>query len=377
MKRKSTKRALATSVLSTCACVTMLAGATFAWFTDTASTSVNKIQAGKLDIALLDTEGNSVEGGNLEWNTADGREQADILWEPGATYELEEVTVKNNGNLAAKYKVIITGIDGDAELNEAIDWKIDGADMDKEYKLAAGASEKITITGTMKRTAGNEYQGKSIDGIGITVVATQDSVESDSFDNQYDKDADHDAVFVSSYKEINEAIKAGKKVLDANGTNFGDFYYDVKFPDGTILKNAKFTYFYGGNVTGTVTFDNCEFVSDHSYSANFDSGNGKIIFNNCLFDGWSSFGTAITNVEMNNCTFQKSYKYGILRFYQTAQLDNCTFEDSFEGVDTNVTGQKVEFDNCTGIDGKIFNNGSNKGTWIVNGTDISDTVTSW
>ena len=377
MKRKSTKRALATSVLSTCACVTMLAGATFAWFTDTASTSVNKIQAGKLDIALLDTEGNSVEGGNLEWNTADGREQADILWEPGATYELEEVTVKNNGNLAAKYKVIITGIDGDAELNEAIDWKIDGADMDKEYKLAAGASEKITITGTMKRTAGNEYQGKSIDGIGITVVATQDSVESDSFDNQYDKDADHDAVFVSSYKEINEAIKAGKKVLDANGTNFGDFYYDVKFPDGTILKNAKFTYFYGGNVTGTVTFDNCEFVSDHSYAANFDSGNGNIIFNNCLFDGWSSFGTAITNVEMNNCTFQKSYKYGILRFYQTAQLDNCTFEDSFEGVDTNVTGQKVEFNNCTGIDGKIFNNGSNKGIWIVDDTDISKSVTSW
>ena len=40
---KSTKRALLTSVLALLMCVTMLIGATFAWFTDTASTEVNKI----------------------------------------------------------------------------------------------------------------------------------------------------------------------------------------------------------------------------------------------------------------------------------------------------------------------------------------------
>ena len=45
---KSTKRALLTSVLALLMCVTMLVGATFAWFTDTASTAVNKIQAGTL-----------------------------------------------------------------------------------------------------------------------------------------------------------------------------------------------------------------------------------------------------------------------------------------------------------------------------------------
>ena len=37
--RKSTKRALLAMVL----CLAMLVGATFAWFTDTASTGVNKI----------------------------------------------------------------------------------------------------------------------------------------------------------------------------------------------------------------------------------------------------------------------------------------------------------------------------------------------
>ena len=49
---KSTKRALLTSALALLMCVTMLVGATFAWFTDTASTGVNKIQAGNLDIEV-------------------------------------------------------------------------------------------------------------------------------------------------------------------------------------------------------------------------------------------------------------------------------------------------------------------------------------
>ena len=44
---KSTKRALLTSVLALLMCVTMLVGATFAWFTDTASTRVNKNPGGE------------------------------------------------------------------------------------------------------------------------------------------------------------------------------------------------------------------------------------------------------------------------------------------------------------------------------------------
>lgn len=43
----------------------------------------------------------------------------------------------------------------------------------------------------MQDTAGNDYQNLTIDGIGINVVATQDTVESDSFGTQYDKDAEY------------------------------------------------------------------------------------------------------------------------------------------------------------------------------------------
>ena len=155
MKKGSTKRALATSVASTCVCATMLAGATFAWFTDTASTNVNKIKAGTLDIELLGADGKSVEGQTLEWQlpAGDGRTQDQILWEPGATYNLETITVKNKGDLALKYKVLITGIDGDAELNEAIDWEINGVAINNEKALAVGASDTIQISGTMRKDA--------------------------------------------------------------------------------------------------------------------------------------------------------------------------------------------------------------------------------
>ena len=206
---KTSKRALLCSVLSIALCLSMLIGTTFAWFTDTATTAVNKIQSGKLDVALeMSTDGvnwESAEGKTLTFKTKDNRAADKILWEPGCTYELPQLRVVNNGNLALKYKVIINGIKGDAKLNEAIDWTITyGNESDKltgdingfEYKMlpkAAGdadyPSQTFTIKGTMKQEAGNEYQGLSIDGIGITVVATQYTYEKDSIGDQYDANA--------------------------------------------------------------------------------------------------------------------------------------------------------------------------------------------
>ena len=200
--RKSTQRAVLGSVMAMVLCLAMLIGATFAWFTDTASTGVNKIQAGNLDVALemKDAAGQwvSAEGKTLDFVKATAGEQ--VLWEPGCTYTLPELRVVNNGNLALKYKLVISGIRGDAELNNVIDWTmtLDGAayTLGEEHHLAAknGATvdaDVLTISGKMQESAGNEYMNESIDGIAITVVATQDTVESDSFGTQYDKDAEY------------------------------------------------------------------------------------------------------------------------------------------------------------------------------------------
>ena len=173
--RKSTKRALLGSIMAMVLCLAMLVGATFAWFTDTASTGVNKIQAGKLDVALEMKEGDSwvsAEGKTLNWVKAAAGEQ--VLWEPGCTYTLPELRVVNKGNLALKYKVAITGINGSAKLNEVIDWTINDADINlTEMQLKAGEEgAAFTIKGHMQESAGNDYMNESIDGIAITVYAT-------------------------------------------------------------------------------------------------------------------------------------------------------------------------------------------------------------
>ena len=194
---KLTKHALIVSIMAMLLCVAMLVGTTFAWFTDTASTAVNKIQAGTLNVALeMSTDGinwESAEGKTLTFKTADNRDAGQILWEPGCTYELPQLRVVNNGNLALKYKIQITGIQGNAKLNEVIDWTINGAaiNLTEEHLLAGQTGAAFTIKGHMQETAGNEYQGLSIDGIGITVVATQAASEYDSNGNTYDENADY------------------------------------------------------------------------------------------------------------------------------------------------------------------------------------------
>ena len=213
--KRATKRALLTSVMALVMCVVMLVGTTFAWFTDTASTGVNKIQAGNLDIELEmqvtengETKWVKAEGETLQFKKAAGHESEEVLWEPGCRYELPALRIVNKGNLALKYKITVNGVTGDAKLLEAIDFtakmgtndaisldSLEGAILPSGAAQttageAVGATDPITIKGVMKTTAGNEYQGLSIDGIGITVVATQYTYEYDSKDNLYDKDAD-------------------------------------------------------------------------------------------------------------------------------------------------------------------------------------------
>ncbi len=205
-KSRKTKRVLIPSILAVILCVAMLVGTTFAWFTDTASTSVNKIQAGELKVGLQ-MEGDSDEWTDAENQTlkfkkaADGATQ-EVLWEPGCTYELPAIRVVNNGNLAFKYKFVINGIDGDAKLLKAIDFTVtfNGAAVNLdtwEGKLLptgaeagtgeeAGTSSSLVISGHMKEDAGNEYQGLSIEGISVTVYAAQYTYEFDSSNNQYD-----------------------------------------------------------------------------------------------------------------------------------------------------------------------------------------------
>ena len=197
MKTVSTKKTLIASVFAMLLCVSLFVGSTFAWFTDSASTSVNTIKAGSLNVELLDADGESPLGDSLKWVKADGAAAGEeVLWEPGCSYNLEGFRIKNAGNLALKYKVVINGLTGSAKLLSVIDFtvKMGGETVALEGwegNLAANAvTEVITISGTMKVDAGNDYMNEKIENISITVVATQDTVESDSNGNTYDSGAD-------------------------------------------------------------------------------------------------------------------------------------------------------------------------------------------
>ena len=244
--KRATKRALLTSVMALVMCVVMLVGTTFAWFTDTASTGVNKIQAGNLKVLLVDENGNDLEGETLKWKTADNRAQTQILWEPGCTYELQPVYVKNDGNLALKYKIVISGINGSAKLNEVIDWTINDTDLDSYHSLAVGAtSDALTIKGHMQETAGNDYQDEFIDGIAITVYATQDTVENDSFGPDYDKDAPYEIVKVSDEKELRTALfnaptdGNGVKIVLQDDITLDLLYAAPNLPDSDVIQDYE------------------------------------------------------------------------------------------------------------------------------------------
>ena len=217
MKTMNTKKALIASLLSLVLCVSMLVGSTFAWFTDTASTGVNRITSGNLHVEIQDESGNKLT--KLEWKASDGRAQDQILWEPGCTYTLTPFKIVNTGNLALKYKLVVTGLDGDSELLDVIrfTYKIGTEDfaLNEEGHLAANGGETglITVSATMASDAGNEYMGKTLDNVKFTVYATQDTAENDSFGNRYDQFATYapsgEMYTVTNYEEAKRAFAAG------------------------------------------------------------------------------------------------------------------------------------------------------------------------
>ena len=257
--KRATKRALLTSVMALVMCVVMLVGTTFAWFTDTASTGVNKIQAGNLKVSLVNKDGEDLNNKTIRWTrkAASGRgteiidENGLPLWEPGATYRTEWFYIRNDGNLALKYKISVNGFTGDTKLLDVLDFTVAlmGANVKTEdeikhslddlanyegYLLPASAKTSATdpeivgikITAKMKESAGNEYQGMSLDGIGITVVATQYTYEKDSINDQYDKNATYP---VASAAEMKEALAKGGIVSvtkDIKTDNTGDTVED-------------------------------------------------------------------------------------------------------------------------------------------------------
>ena len=288
--KRATKRALLTSIMALVMCVVMLVGTTFAWFTDTASTGVNKIVAGNLKVGFQYWNGEKY---------VDAKDATlfseDTLWEPGHT-EVVYLKVINEGNLALKYRLntintfeykYAKNSDGDqillskylkigiaegknaaegtyANREDAIaavgNNTVDYTSYTKDSTLfpAAAGSESadyLAFVVYMPTTVGNEANwDASVRGsygapwirFNLALNATQVESESDSFGTDYDKNVPYPVAGV-----------------DANGT--GEAIYDeLEKQNPSILLGADAARSFGWFVRYDTTIN----LNGHSMTTN-------------------------------------------------------------------------------------------------------------
>lgn len=245
MRKRNTQKALLGSLTMMLLCFALLLGTTFAWFTDTVSSSAATIHSGNLDVEL-DYALQPASGGDLVWyNATDTTVDlfSGALWEPGYT-GVVYLRVRNTGSLAVKYNYTIevtentlgkTSGGAQIDLTEyikltavnncqsvypsrdsakaafAADAKFIGEILPPaaegngktgvaftsttEGKLTGkntdgDTSKPIAVIVHMPDSVGNaaNHDGTNVPSTSLTlkIVATQDSVESDSFGTEYD-----------------------------------------------------------------------------------------------------------------------------------------------------------------------------------------------
>ena len=395
--KRATKRALLTSVTALVMCVVMLAGTTFAWFTDTASTGVNKIQAGNLDIELAYKNAETVKNSSTDTKFEPVTKETnvfmkDALWEPGHV-EYVVLKISNAGNLALKYKLGIniasetgsTNVYGDEfKLSKYIKFAVINGESenladrdalvaeagagtvlnagytDEDHHLVPAAkadgattfSEKtVTLVVWMPKSVGNEANYKVAEGItapsidlGINVVATQYTYERDSFDEKYDKDATY-PVIVSNQQQANDAITnatdkkatisiaSGQTITLDNG---------IANSSGSDNKARDITFVGDGSQTVNVA---TEVVGENNNKLNYQRGSSFTFENLTIQAGEDTYeGIVCNELTFKDCTIK-----GVTTLYGKATFINCVFENTMANQYSIWTwgGTDVTFEKCT------------------------------
>ena len=365
---KSTKRALLTSALALLMCVTMLVGATFAWFTDTASTGVNKIQAGNLDVKLM------YSTDMVNWKEATDQTKLfddNALWEPGYT-QVVYLKIVNAGKLALKYEAGFSknytsnrgkNVNGDwyrvdnylkigtAETttkfaNREDVWSAIAATektLAKDVMLTDGwitlkageASEPFAVAIYMPTSVGNEanasrYRPSSVSGLGIEVRATQATVESDSFDNNYDANA----ATVLNRVEYTDGVHTVTGNIQANGTA------GAIHGTGTAKITVDATTVYG------------TYVSDYAMAV-FASGRSEITIKGGEFANQAPAGSALSLIYAQD-NAKITIEGGTFKCVSPAWTLNCNDNDAATITVKGGSFYKFDPSNVTVGEGEIF-----------------------
>ena len=317
---KNFKKVIVPAIAAIALCLSLIAGATYAWFTDTAKTNVNKIQSGTLDVALeMSMDGETwedAEGKTLNFLKKEAGElvaSENVLWEPGCTYNLPMLRISNKGNLSLKYRVILSGATGDTKLLEAISFTAKVTKNDEEEAttvsgaygsallantLVANEGEEavydiIELSAHMDENAGNEYQNLTIENIAITVYATQAPVEYDSFDNKYDENTSALEEITEGTATLTEGVivgEANKVAVKASG-------------EGTVVNIAGGIYD-GGEGGNNKCIEVSNGATVNIYGGTFTVGGDADGYGNSVVETWNGI------VNIYGGFFSTKYSYG-------------------------------------------------------------------
>ena len=323
MKGKGIKGAIAASALSAVLCAGMLAGTTFAWFTDTVTSTGNRIMAGNLDIgatvAELDTGAESAQYQVGEYSLAFGESEAfegeaiikEAAFAPGE-WNAKLLTVKNTGDLAAV--VTLDFVITDDGLTEALWYDFVGVsggavtgEFDKrpmntlatysegrEYPVEAKGEISFIFLYGMNEEAGNDYQGESF-GVDAYILARQAT-----------DGAEYEAMFTyaASAEDVQNAINAGEKVYITQDLNQEFSDYSSLKPGNIFALADGSEVSLGGNTVSIVSKSGYNGITYTGEGGTAILKDGTITIDNTAGTSWGTVGADGTTLVLENMTIR-------------------------------------------------------------------------
>lgn len=394
-KVNKTYYAFLASFLSLILCLTALMGSTYAWFTTSASTGVDTIQSGTLSVSLEYAK-QPESSTELTWSSATSSTDmfSGALWEPGHT-EIVYLEIMNTGDFALKYNLYLNYKDtakgtnaagNEIALSSYLKYGLIslGGDTCTVYTDSSSAISKVSnpsyisaISGsqasdiTLNKNGDKTYyalvvwmpddeNSKNVNYIGdtapeialsINAQAKQNTVEYDSFSNDYDTSAE--------YNKLPESMVINRGVISTAFTSH------LGSPSGTeqqITLDASFEFLATDTADTAQQSDYANWIADWVVSADKNISAGNILFaGNYGSYGWVHFANPeyIANTEIglmqtfdatltytDICTDLNDFKCGIKDYSNSDALVGtkvtvklCLFEPELDS-NGNVTGRK-------------------------------------
>jgi hypothetical protein len=193
LRYKSHKQAFIMTALVILLCLVCLTGATLALFTGNINDGTIGVitTSGDIAVDIVDAFSNTTLVGEvLQFQTSADRKE--LLFEPGATFYTRGFKVKNAGDIPVNFRLSVSedeAIDME-EFHKAFEVWISTSPTDPANaqkltnftgRLEVGESSESTyyLFVKMKESVGNDFQGKTYTGIGITVYAVQGNAKLD------------------------------------------------------------------------------------------------------------------------------------------------------------------------------------------------------